>query len=91
MEIWVSKKARLGAIRASVTSGDDEEDGDNNECRAIEVIGQDWSSEVVALILEDWELGRVAVSCHMTMDLLCQEMRDACWGSSESLSSPRSL
>ena len=31
-----------------------------NECRAIEVIGQDWSSEVVALVLEDWELGRVA-------------------------------
>ena len=25
-----------------------------------EVIGQDWSSEVVALFLEDWELGRVA-------------------------------
>ena len=32
----------------------------NNECRAIEVIGQDWSSEVVTLFLEDWELGRVA-------------------------------
>ena len=45
----------------------------SNECRAIEVIGQDWSSEVVALFLEDWELGRVALSCHMTMDLLCQE------------------
>ena len=29
----------------------------NNECRAIEVIGQDSSSEVVALFLEDWELG----------------------------------
>ena len=32
----------------------------NNECRATEVIGQDWSSEVVALFLEDWELGRVS-------------------------------
>ena len=49
----------------------------NNQCRAIEVVGQDWSSEVVALFLEDWELGRVALSCHMTVDLLCQEMRDA--------------
>ena len=29
----------------------------NNECRAIEVVRQDWSSEVVALFLEDWELG----------------------------------
>ena len=59
----------------------------NNECRAIEVIGQDRSSEVVALFLEDWELGRVALS-HMAMDLLSQEMRDACWDSSESLGSP---
>ena len=68
-----------------------EEYGHNNECRAFEVIGQDWSSEVVALFLEDWELGRVALSCHTAVDLLCQEMRDACWVSSESLSSPRSL
>ena len=52
----------------------------NSECRAIEVIGQGRSSEVVAIFLEDWELGRVALRCHMTMDLLCQEMRDACWG-----------
>ena len=37
----------------------------NSECRAIEVNGQDWSSEVV---VEDWELGRVALTCHMTMD-----------------------
>ena len=34
-----------------------------------EVIGQDWSSEVAALFLEDWELGRVALSCHRAMDL----------------------
>ena len=38
---------------------------------------------MVALFLEDWELGRVAFSC--------QEMRDACWDSSESLGSPCSL
>ena len=63
----------------------------NNECRAIEVIGQDWSSEVVALFLEDWELGRVALSCHTATDLLFQEVRDACWESSESLGSSCSL
>ena len=63
----------------------------NSECRAIEVIGQDWSSEVVSLFLEDWGLGRVALSCHMAMDLLCQEIRDACQDSSESLGSPCSL
>ena len=50
----------------------------NRECRAIDVIEQDWSSEVVALFLEGWELGRSALSCHMAMDFPCQEMRDAC-------------
>ena len=54
----------------------------NNECRAIEVVGQDWSSEAVALFLEDWELWRVALSCHVAMDLLCQEMSSGSLGSS---------
>ena len=27
---------------------------------------------------EDWEVGRVASSCHLSLDLLCQEMWDAC-------------
>ena len=58
------------------------------ECQATEVIGQVWSSEVVELFLEDWEHGRVTLSCHMAMDLLCQEMSDACSDSSESLRSP---
>ena len=45
---------------------------------------------MVALFLEDWGLARVALSCHMTMDLLCQEMRDACW-EAESMGYPCSL
>ena len=65
------------------TSGDDEECVHNNECWATEVVGQDWSSEVVALFLEDWELGRVALTCHVAMDFVCREMRDACCVSSE--------
>ena len=43
-----------------------------------------WSSEVISPFLEDWEVGRVASSCHLSMDLLCQEMRHVCKGSSES-------
>ena len=53
----------------------------------IEVVRQNWSSEVISLFLEDWEVGRVALRCHLSMGLLCQEMRDACWESSESLGS----
>ena len=49
------------------------------------------SGEVVSHFLEDWELGRVALSCHTAVDLLCQEMRGACWVSSRSRGSPLSL
>ena len=51
---------------------------------AIEVVGQHWTSELISLFLEDWDVGRVALSCHLS-DLLCQEMRAVCKGSSESL------
>ena len=32
----------------------------------------------LSLFLKDWELARVALSCHMALDMLCQEMREAC-------------
>ena len=63
----------------------------NVDIFAKEVVGQNWSSEVISLSLEDWEVGRMALSCDLSMDFLCQEMRDACRGSSESLDSPRCL
>ena len=51
----------------------------NNKCWALEVIGQDWSSDVLALFLEDWEqLARVALGCHVAFDQLSQEMKEAC-------------
>ena len=58
---------------------------------ALEVVGQNRSSEVISLFFKDWEVGRAALSCHLSKDLLCQEMRGACGESSESLGSPRSL
>ena len=81
----------ISSCSASETSLGCEVYEHNNECRAIEVIGQDWSSELVAPFLEDWELGRVALSCHMALDVLCQEIRDACWDRSVSLCSLCSL
>ena len=36
---------------------------------AIEVVGQNWSGEVISLFLEDWEVGRVAPSCHFVCGL----------------------
>ena len=57
MEISVSKKPCVGQRRHNVGN------------LAIEVVGQNWSSEVIALFLKDWEVGRVALSCHLSMDL----------------------
>ena len=53
---------------------------------AVEVVGQNWSSEVVSLslFLEDWQAWRMA-------RVNGQEKRDACRESSESLGSPRAL
>ena len=48
----------ISSCSASETSLGCEVYEPNNECRAIHVIGQDWSSEVVALFPEIWELGR---------------------------------
>ena len=30
---------------------------------------------MASLFLEEWELAREALSCHMALDLLCQEMK----------------
>ena len=93
MEARLSKKARnsISSCLASETSLGREVYEHNNECLAIEVLGKDWSSEVLALFLEDWELGRVALSSQTNMDLFCQKMRDVCWDSSDSLGSTHVL
>ena len=31
----------------------------------------------ISLFLEDWELAKVAFSCHMALDMLCQQMNEA--------------
>ena len=49
----------------------------NVESLAPNVMGQDQSGEKMSLFLEDWELGRVALSCHIALDMLCQELHEA--------------
>ena len=31
----------------------------------------------LSLFLEDWELPRVSLSCHISLDMLCQQMHEA--------------
>ena len=50
----------------------------NNVCNcALHVIGLYGPGDKVSLFLEDWELARVALSCHIALDILCQEMHEA--------------
>ena len=49
----------------------------NVESRVLSVMGQDQSGEKISLFLEDRELGRVALSCHIALDMVCQEMHEA--------------
>ena len=44
---------------------------------ALHVIGLQGPGDKVSLFLENWELARVALSCHIALDMLCQEMHEA--------------
>ena len=40
------------------------------------VIGLYRSGDAIALFLQDWEAAKVALSCHIALDMLCQELHD---------------
>ena len=53
---------------------------EGNACNdALHVIGLHGPGDKVSLFLQDWELAKVALSCHMVLDMLCQEMHEAWW------------
>ena len=33
----------------------------------------------ISFLLKDWDLAKVALSCHMALDMLCQEVQEAWW------------
>ena len=85
MEVRLPNKVRFGATTAlkrkevrmlhpwSIT---------NTLCRhprSGEVVGQNWSSEVISLFNgSDWEVGRVALSCHLSVDLRIVPRNEKC-------------
>ena len=49
----------------------------DNMCNnALHVIGLHGSGDKISLFLQDWELAKVALSCRMALDMLCQGMRE---------------
>ena len=49
-------------------------DGNNVGDDALFVIGLHGSGDTIALFLQDWEVAKVALSCHIALDMLCQEL-----------------
>ena len=67
----------VGSWTESEGTSSSEQCEHNVESLALNVMEPDQSGEKISLFLEDWELASVALSCHIALDMLCQEMREA--------------
>ena len=47
---------------------------------ALHVNGLHGPGDKISLLLKDWKLAKVAWSCRMALDMLCQELHQACSG-----------
>ena len=55
----------------------DEESGNNASNPFLDVVAQSSSGILVESFFADEELAKTALSCHLSMDHLCQEMQSA--------------
>ena len=63
---------------ASVSSSGSRE---GNVCNdALHVIGLSGPGDKISLFLQDWALAKMALSCHMALNMLCQEVHEAWLG-----------
>ena len=46
---------------------------------ALHVIGLYGPGDKISLFLKDWDLAKVALSCHMALNMVCLEMHEAWW------------
>ena len=51
----------------------------NVESLVLHAFGLNWSGDTVSLLLWDWERARVALSCHVALDMLWQEVHEPWW------------
>ena len=78
MKVWLSKSHVLSSNGVEWAGSEDVTSLEYYEHNvgnlAIEVVGQNWSSEVVSLFLG--KLGGWAGGTELSVDLLCEEMRE---------------
>ena len=66
---WLSSPRVEGRNEAS-----DDDQADNVSNEALYVIGLHGSGDTISRFLQDWEVAKVAVSCHLAVYMLCQEL-----------------
>ena len=72
--MWESEGEAWSEDESVSSSGSHE----GNVCNdALHVIGLHGSGDKISLFLQDWDLARVALSCHIAVELLCEEMNEA--------------
>ena len=59
---------------SSISSNESCEDSVGND--ALHVIGLHGPGDKISLFLQDWEVAKVALSCHIALDMLCQELHE---------------
>ena len=69
----------------SVSSSDSRESNVCNEAPLC--IGLYGPGDKISLFLQDWELAKLALSCHMGLNMLCQRMREA-WKLGDAIKRP---
>ena len=73
-------RGRLSSARVEVrkcgSEASDDSQADNVSNEALYVIGLHGSGDKISLCLQDLEMAKVALSCHMALDMLCQEMHE---------------
>ena len=75
--MWESQGELWSEDESESSSGSPEGNVSNE---ALHVIGLYGPGDKISLFLKDWELAKVALSCHMALDMLCQEMQEAGFG-----------
>ena len=48
--------------------------GASDDDQADNVSNEDGSGDKISRFLQDWEVAKVAMSCHIALDMLCQEL-----------------
>ena len=72
--MMIEKESRQSENGSSVSSSSSDENNVGDD--ALFVIGLHGSGDTIALFPQDWEVAKVALSCHVALDMLCQELHE---------------